>query len=255
MIFNPLEQFEIYSLLNLYQSTILNTFGLNLSITNSIFFLIFSLIFFYFFVCCIYVNKGFLKPTRFQYIFEIIYKFVLDMLIENINIKAQKYFTWIFTIFIFILLCNVSGMIPYTFTLTSHILITFWLALSVFIAINIILIKTHKIKAFNLFLPSGAPIGLVPLLVFIEFISHFLKVISLPVRLFANMMSGHILLKVLIGFAWIMMTKSTFFFLLHFLPLFIVFLLIGLELAVAIIQAYIFTILICIYLNDVINLH
>ena len=146
-------------------------------------------------------------------------------------------------------------MIPYVFTTTSHIIVTLYFALAVFIGINIILIRTHGIYSLGLFLPGGAPIALAPLLVLIEVISYFIRVISLSVRLFANMMSGHILLKVLLGFAWTMMLNKGILLIVHLIPLLVVFLLMGLEVGVGIIQAYVFTILICIYLNDAINLH
>ena len=120
---------------------------------------------------------------------------------------------------------------------------------------TIIGIYINGINFFSLFLPPGVSLNMAPLLVVIEILSYFIRVISLSVRLFANMMSGHILLKVLLGFAWTMMVTNYFLYILHFFPLFIVFLLIGLELGVSVIQSYIFTILLCIYLNDAISLH
>jgi len=177
------------------------------------------------------------------------------MIIESIGQNAKKYFSWVFFLFIILIIINLSGMVPYSFTVTSHLIITFWLGLSVFIGINIIGIRTHGINFLSLFLPSGVPLLLAPLLIMIEIISYFIRVVSLSVRLFANMMSGHILLKVLLGFAWTMMVANKILYIIHFIPLGIVFLLIGLEIGVALIQAYVFTILTCIYLNDAINLH
>ena len=146
-------------------------------------------------------------------------------------------------------------MVPYSFTLTSHLIVTFSLALTIYIGFNIIGIKRHKLNFLSLLLPSGSNIWLVPILVPIEFISYFFRVISLPVRLFANMMAGHTLLKVIAGFAWSMLTIPGLLSLAHFIPLIIIVILIGLELGVAFIQAYVFTILTCIYINDALNLH
>lgn len=146
-------------------------------------------------------------------------------------------------------------MIPYCFTATSHLCITLGLAITAFLAINIIGIQKHGFHIFCLFLPSGAPLILAPLLVMIEFVSYCFRVISLALRLFANMMSGHCLLKILAGFAWTMLSAGKILFLLHILPLLVIFAIIGLELAIAFLQAYVFTVLFCIYLNDAINLH
>jgi F-type H+-transporting ATPase subunit a len=254
-IFNPLEQFEIFSLFTIFESISSNSYT-TLTFTNSTFFIILNLAIFLFIARLLMLNNnGTIMPNRWQYIFEAMYQFLLNMVIDNIGAKSQKYFSIIFTLFTFLLVANLSGMIPYSFTITSHIIITFWLALSIFIGVTIIGIRTHKINFLSLFLPAGAPLGLAPLLVFIEILSYFIRVISLSVRLFANMMSGHILLKVLLGFAWTMMTANQILYIVHFLPLFTVYLLLGLEIGVAMIQAYVFAILSCIYLNDSINLH
>jgi len=125
----------------------------------------------------------------------------------------------------------------------------------VFVGINIICLKEHGIKMLGLFLPPGSDLGLAPLLVPIEFISYIFRLFSLAVRLFANMMAGHTLLKVIAGFAWSMMAGGTILFISHFIPLIVLVVLIGLELGVALIQAYVFTILTCIYLNEAVNLH
>jgi ATP synthase subunit 6 len=146
-------------------------------------------------------------------------------------------------------------MVPYSFTLTSHLIITFTLSLIIYIGFNLIGIKKHKLNFLNLLLPSGASIFLVPLLVPIELVSYIFRVISLPVRLFANMMAGHTLLKVIAGFAWSMLNVNSFLFVAHFIPLILLVLLVGLELGVAMIQAYVFTILTCMYINDALNLH
>ena len=146
-------------------------------------------------------------------------------------------------------------MVPYSFTLTSHLIVTFTLALTIYIGFNIIGIQKHKLNFLSLLLPSGASLALVPILVPIELVSYIFRVISLPVRLFANMMAGHTLLKVIAGFAWAMLNSNIFIFFAHFIPLFLLVILVGLELGVAIIQAYVFTILTCMYINDALNLH
>jgi ATP synthase subunit 6 len=158
-----------------------------------------------------------------------------------------------YTLFVFILINNLIGMVPYSFTVTSHLVVTFSLALTTYIGFNIIGIKKHKLHFFSLLLPSGASLALVPLLVPIELVSYIFRVISLPVRLFANLMAGHTLLKVIAGFAWSMVSLGSIMIIIHFIPLLLLVLLVGLELGVAMIQSYVFTILTCMYINDASN--
>ena len=190
-----------------------------------------------------------------QIILESVYLTARDLVRDNVGPAGTRYFPYVFSIFIFILISNVVGLVPYSFTITSHLILTFALALSSFIAINIIGFQKHGLNMFSLFLPPGSSLALAILLVPIEFVSYIFRPISLAVRLFANMMAGHTLLKVIAGFAWVMTTLGTGLWLAHFIPLLILTLLMGLELAVAVIQSYVFTILICIYLNDAIHLH
>ena len=150
---------------------------------------------------------------------------------------------------------NLVGLIPFSFTLTSHIIVTFAFALILFIGINIIGVKKFGIQYFSLFLPPGTSIVLSLLLVPIELISYIFKPVSLSIRLFANMMAGHTLLKVIAGFGFTLMNLGGGLFFLHYLPLLLLIPLLGLELAVALIQTFVFSILICIYLNDALNLH
>ena len=150
---------------------------------------------------------------------------------------------------------NLIGLIPYSFTTTSHLIVTFTLSFSIFIGINIICIQRHKFHMMSLFIPSNTSFGLALLLVPIELISYIFRPISLGVRLFANLMAGHTLLKVIVGFSWSMLLLEDLLAVFHVLPLLILVVLMGLELGVALIQAYVFTILTCIYLNDAINLH
>jgi ATP synthase subunit 6 len=237
---SPLEQFEI-----------LPIFQIPFIFTNAS--LILMIGFFYLYVY-FFVESKFI-PTRFQQIFETIYSTTVELAYSNINKKGKYFVPLIFVLFFFILLCNLIGMVPYSFTVTSHLIVTFTLGLTTFIGLNIIGIKKHKVHFLNLFLPSGSSIFLVPLLVPLELISYSFRVISVPVRLFANMMSGHILLKVIAGFAWSMLNVNSFIFVAHFIPLILLIVLTGLEFGVALIQAYVFTILTCIYINDALNLH
>ena len=180
---------------------------------------------------------------------------VLELCYSNLGKDAKNHLPLILSIFNIVLFINLIGMIPYSFTVTSHLIVTFSLASTIYIGLNIIGGKKHHLHFFNLLLPSGASLALVPLLVPIEFVSYVFRVISLPVRLFANMMAGHTLLKVIAGFSWIMIHLNFILFLIHFIPLLLLVLLIGLELGVAVIQSFVFSILSCMYINDAINLH
>lgn len=238
---SPLEQFEILPIF----SNLLFTF------THSSFIVLLMLSFISFFI----LIRNLIIPTNWQQIFEFIFQTTFELAYANIGKKGKFFLPLIFVLFLFLLLCNLIGMVPYSFTITSHLIVTFTLSLTLFLGFNIIGIKKHKFKFLNLLLPSGASLMLVPLLVPIEFVSYIFRVISLPVRLFANMMAGHTLLKVIAGFAWSMVHLNTIMFFIHFIPMFLLILLVGLEIGVAIIQAYVFTILICMYINDVLNLH
>jgi ATP synthase subunit 6 len=243
-----LEQFEIINIIPL------SIFGLNISITNStlLVFVIFSLMYtLLFFV----KQKDNIVPNRWQLIIEKVFVFAKSLISENMGTKYFKYFVYIYVLFFFLLLANLLGMIPYSFTVTSHLIFTFTLSFSTFFAINIIGIRKHGLKFFGLFLPTGAPLVVAPYLIIIELISYIARVFSLAIRLFANMMSGHTLLKILAGFGWTMASMASIWALAHFIPLIIVFLVTGLEIAIACLQAYVFTVLVSIYLNDVIHLH
>ena len=239
-IFSPLEQFEI-----------LPIFQFPFIFTNASLIVVLGLTYIYIY----FLIKNKFIPTRFQQIFENIFNISIELTYSNIGKQGKYFISLIFNTFFFILLCNLIGMVPYSFTITSHLIVTFTLSLTIYIGFNLIGIKKHKLNFLNLLLPSGASIFLVPLLVPIELVSYIFRVISLPVRLFANMMAGHTLLKVIAGFAWTMLNINSFMFIAHFIPLILLVLLIGLELGVAMIQAYVFTILTCMYINDALNLH
>lgn len=237
---SPLEQFEI-----------LPIFQIPFILTNASLILLIGI---YFLIVYLFIQSKFI-PTHIQQIFEIIYNTALELAYSNIGKNGRFFFSLVFVLFFFVLLCNLIGMIPYSFTVTSHLIITFALSLTIYIGFNIIGIKKHKLHFFGLLLPSGASINLVPLLVPIELISYIFRAISLPVRLFANMMAGHTLLKVIAGFAWTMLNVNAVIFIAHFIPLILLVILVSIELGVAVIQAYVFTILTCIYINDALNLH
>jgi len=252
---SPLDQFSIHPIIDLHIGKFYFSF------TNLSLFMLLTLCFVLlgFFV----VTKkggGKLVPNALQSLVEQIYDFVLNLVNEQIgglsgNVK-QKFFPCILVTFTFLLFCNLQGMIPFSFTVTSHFLITLALSFSIFIGITIVGFQRHGLHFFSFLLPAGVPLPLAPFLVLLELISYCFRALSLGIRLFANMMAGHSLVKILSGFAWTMLFLNNIFYFIGDLgPLFIILALTGLELGVAILQAYVFTILICIYLNDAINLH
>ena len=239
---DPLHQFEIQNIVSL------NLGGCDISFTNSSLFSVLScVIAFVFFV--IALNKKEIIPSKTQMAAESMVDFIYDTFSGVVGAEHKKYFSLIFTTFLFILLCNLLGMLPYAFTTTSHIAVTFALALFIFILITMIGFIRHGLHFFSLFLPEGTPLWLAPLLVLIELFAYLARPISLSLRLAANMIAGHVLLKVIAGFI-IMMP-----FYVKWLPVPFVVILIGFEFFVAMLQAYIFTILACVYLNDAVNLH
>jgi ATP synthase subunit 6 len=250
-IFTPLEQFQIIPVCA-FRFSIFDFSISNATIIISVCLFVFTA---FFYMICDYSLNLRILPSRYQYFIELIFETILTMLVDSVGSRAQKYFPFMLSIFLFVLLANVIGLIPYSFTITSHLVITFALALGTFIGINIICVREHGFHVFSLFLPPGSSLSLAFLLVPIELVSYIFRPISLAVRLFANMMAGHTLLKVIAGFSWSMLLGSGFVFFAHFIPLLILVILMGLELAVACIQAYVFTILSCIYLNDALNLH
>jgi ATP synthase subunit 6 len=251
LVFTPLEQFQIIAVcafrLGAFDFSISNA---TLIILIGLFGLVIT-----FYVLCAEDANLFFVPSRIQHFFELIFETILTMLVDSVGLRAQKYFPFILCIFLFVLVANVIGLVPCSFTITSHLIVTFALSLGVFTGINVICFKEHGFQTLSLFLPSGSSLGLAFLLVPIEFVSYIFRPLSLAVRLFANMMAGHTLLKVIAGFSWSMLLSAGLIFCFHFLPLIILVILTGLELCVACIQAYVFTILSCIYLNDALNLH
>ena len=243
MATNPMHQFNVYRI-----GPEISLGNIDISFTNASLFMIISalIIVSLFFLG---TKKKAIVPTKLQLLTELSYAFVSKMISDTAGLKAKPYFPFIFSLFMFVLFCNMLGMLPYTFTVTSHIIVTFALAAVIFIGVTIIGFINHGIGYLKLFIPSGVPIILLPLIVAIEIISYLSRPVSLSVRLFANMMAGHTMLKVFGGFVislgliggWLPLTFSVA--------------LTGLEILVAFLQAYVFAILTCIYLNDALNLH
>jgi F-type H+-transporting ATPase subunit a len=186
-------------------------------------------------------------PSRLQSVAESLYEFVDNMTHEVLHEQARRYFPFVLTLFSFVLFCNVLGLIPYAFTVTSHYIITVALALAVFIGATIIGFVRNGFRYLKLFVPSGVPPVLLPLVVVIEVVSYFIRPLSLSIRLFANMMAGHMMLKVMAGFVVLLGFAA------GWLPLVAMVALFGLELLVAALQAYVFALLTCMYLNDALH--
>ena len=239
---SPLEQFEIKRLAPAEIG------GLDVSFTNSALFMVIAVGLVTFLM--VYSMRGrAMVPGRLQSVAEMSYEFIANMLQENVGSAGRKYFPFVFTLFMFILFCNLLGMVPYTFTVTSHIIVTFALAFIVFVGVTIIGFARHGVGFLRFFVPHGVPVALLPLLVPIEVLSYLIRPVSLSVRLFANMMAGHTMLKVFAGFVVALGV------LLGWAPLAFVVALTGLEIGIAFLQAYVFTILTCLYLNDAIHMH
>jgi F-type H+-transporting ATPase subunit a len=179
---------------------------------------------------------------------EMMYQFVAGMVRENVGSEGRAYFPFIFTLFMFILFANLIGLLPYSFTVTSHIIVTFALAGVVFIGVTIIALLKHGLKFFSYFVPHGTPVVMMPLLVPIEVISYLARPVTLALRLFANMTAGHTMLKVFAGFVVLLGVFGV-------APMIVIVALYGLELLVALLQAYVFAILTSLYLHDALHLH
>ena len=240
---NPMHQFEVYKI-----GPEISLGSTNLSFTNASLFMSVSAAFILLFLFTGTKKKS-LIPSKLQLVTEMSYTFVAKMINDTAGSNAKPFFPFIFTLFMFVLFCNMVGMLPYSFTVTSHIIVTFVLAAFVFIGVTIIGFLKHGIKYLELFVPKGVPIILLPLIVVIEIISYLSRPVSLSVRLFANMRAGHTMMKVFGGFVISLGLLG------GWLPLGFSVALTGLEILVAFLQAYVFAILTCIYLNDALNLH
>ena len=240
---NPMHQFEVYRI-----GPEISLGTVNLSFTNASLFMAMSALTILF-LLFLGTKKKLLIPSKIQLITEMSYTFVAKMINDTAGPGAKPFFPFIFTLFMFVLFCNMVGMLPYSFTVTSQIIVTFMLAAIVFIGVTIIGFIKHGIKYLELFVPKGVPVVLLPLIIVIEIISYLARPVSLSVRLFANMLAGHTMLKVFGGFVISLGLLG------GWLPLSFSVALTGLEILIAFLQAYVFAILTCIYLNDALNLH
>ena len=243
MATNPMHQFNVYKI-----GPEIKINGIDLSFTTASLFMLISAISISIFLLLGTKDKKII-PGKFQLLSEILYNFISKMISDTAGKKAKPYFPFIFSLFIFVLFCNMVGMLPYSFTVTSHIIVTLAFAMFIFIGVTILGFVIHGFKYLKIFVPSGVPVVLLPIIMIIEIISYLSRPVSLSVRLFANMMAGHTMLKVFGGFVISLGLVA------GWLPLTFSVALTGLEILVAFLQAYVFAILTCIYLNDALNLH
>ena len=238
---SPLEQFVIKPIVPVEIG------GVDVSFTNSALFMTIAVV-----VATVFLVLGMRRsdivPGRWQAAVELSYDFIAGLLRDTVGAEGRKYFPIIFTLFMFVLLGNLLGMVPYSFTFTSHIVVTFAMAIMIFIGVTILGFVRHGMHFFSFFAPPGTPVVMLPLLVPIEIISYLSRPISLSVRLFANMLAGHTLIKVIAGFIALLGVAGV-------LPFALVVALTGLEILIAFLQAYVFAILPCLYINDAIHLH
>ncbi|MGO8916778.1 MAG: F0F1 ATP synthase subunit A [Stellaceae bacterium] len=238
---NPLHQFTIERLIPIHIG------GVDASFTNSALLMSVAVLLITAFVLLTTRNAG-LVPGRWQSVTEMLYEFIAKTVDDNAGNGARPYLPFVFSLFMFILFGNLLGMIPYSFTFTSHIIVTFALAAVVFIGVTLIGIAKHGFHFLSLFVPHGVPKVLLLLLVPIEVLSYFIRPFTLSIRLFANMMAGHTMLAIFAGFVAVLGIAGV-------LPLAVDVALVLLELLVAVLQAYVFAILTCLYLNDALHLH
>lgn len=238
---SPLEQFEIHTLVPLRFG------GLDLSFTNSSLMMVIALALASGFLW-IGIERRAMVPGRWQCAAEATYEFVASLFRETVGTEGRRYFPFVFTLFMFIVIGNLLGMVPYSFTFTSHIIVTFAMAAVVFVGVTILGFVKHGAHFLSFFVPPGAPVWMLPLLIPIEVISYLSRPVSLSVRLFANMLAGHTLLKVIAGFIAALGIFGV-------LPLALIVALTGLEILIAFLQAYVFTILTCLYINDALHMH
>ena len=245
---SPVEQFTIKALFQL------ELFGYDVSFTNSALFMLLSVI-----LSVVYltyaVRRREMIPGRVQASAEMLYEFISDMVKSNVGSEGRPFFPFVFTLFIFLLFGNMLGLIPYSYTFTSQIVVTFVLAAFIFVGVTLVALIKHGMHFFTFFVPPGAPKVLIPFLIVIEVISYFVRPVSLSVRLFANMLAGHTMLKVFAGLAVMITGAGGVAVAGSILPFLALVGLTGLEVLVAGLQAYVFTILTCMYLNDALHLH
>lgn len=238
---SPLDQFAIKRLVEMHVG------GVDVSFTNSAAVMVVGVVLMSLFLT-LSPRAGALVPGRLQLIAELSYEMIAKTVRDSIGTEGRRFFPFVFTLFMFILFCNMLGLIPYSFTVTSHIIVTFALAGVIFLAVTVLGFIRHGPRFLTLFLPPGVPIALAPLLVPIELISYLSRPISLSVRLAANMMAGHTMIKVFAGFV---VALGVF----GIAPFIFIVLLFVLETIIAFLQAYVFAVLTCLYISDSVHLH
>lgn len=249
---NPLSQFEIRDFFNIKLSFLNN---LQLSLTNIGLYLILAASFILI-INLLSINSNKLIGNKWSISQESLYATIQSIVIGQINAKqGQVFFPFIYTLFIFILMNNLVGMVPYSFASTSHFVLTFSLSFTIVIGATILGFQKHGLKFFSILVPAGCPLGLLPLLVFIEFISYLARNVSLGLRLAANILSGHMLLNILAGFTYNIMTSGIIFFFLGLIPLAFIIAFSGLEFGIAFIQAQVFVVLTSSYIKDGLDMH
>ena len=249
---SPLDQFIIRDLFSIKGDLLAN---IQISLTNIGLYLLITtfLIFMYYLLA---TNYNILTPNSWSISQESIYQTVYSIVINQINAnKGQMFFPLISALFIYILINNLVGMIPYSFAPTSHFILTFSISFTVVIGATILGFQIHSLRFFSLLVPSGCPLGLLPLLVLIEFISYLARNVSLGLRLAANVLSGHMLLNILGGFTYNIMSKGLIYFFLGLMPLLFIVAFSGLEIGIAFIQAQVFVVLSASYIKDALELH
>lgn len=252
IIVSPLDQFEIRDLFSVDTPLLGN---LHISITNIGIYLGIATLLAVVFTILTGTSSR-ITPSNWSLGQESLYDTIHSIVINQINNRnGQSYFPFIYVLFIFILLNNLLGMVPYSFASTSHFILTFSLSFTVVLGATLLGFQKHGLVFFSLFVPAGCPLGLLPLLVLIEFISYLARNVSLGLRLAANILSGHMLLNILSGFTYNIMTSGFFFFFLGILPLIFIMAFSGLELGIAFIQAQVFVVLSSSYIKDALELH
>ena len=251
-IISPLDQFEIRNLFSI-DTPLLGS--IHLSITNIGVYLILAT-----FLCIVFTiligSSSRITPNKWSLGQESLYDTIHSIVVNQINNKnGQNYFPFIYILFVFILLNNLLGMIPYSFASTSHFILTFSLSFTVVLGATVLGFQKHGLVFFSLFVPAGCPLGLLPILVLIEFISYLARNVSLGLRLAANILSGHMLLNILSGFTYNIMTSGLVFFFLGIFPLMFIIAFSGLELGIAFIQSQVFVVLSSSYIKDALELH
>ena len=251
-VLSPLDQFEVRDLLSINANLLGNV---NLSLTNIGLYLTISIVIILTY-SLLASNNNKIIPNNWSISQESIYATVHGIVVSQINpTKGQIYFPFIYTLFVFILVNNLVGLVPYSFATTSHFILTFSISFTVVLGATFLGFQRHGLKFFSLFVPSGCPLALLPLLVLIEFVSYLSRNVSLGLRLAANILSGHMLLSILSGFTYNIMTNGFIFFFQGLIPLAFIIAFSGLELAIAFIQAQVFVILTCSYIKDGLDLH